>query len=88
MIEQPPAGMKKINNLFADAQSTESVSLPNAAGTAANKMARPVAANKTKALNLALISSSTTAKEKTLETGSQKSPYGVQNMSEGKTPQV
>lgn len=67
MIEQPPASMKKINNLFADAQSTESVSLPNASGTFSGKFG-PTAASKMKVLNLALISSAATAKEQTLET--------------------
>lgn len=89
MIEPPPAGLKKINNLFADTQSTEPVSLPNASGTfSSNKFDkfRATAASKMKALNLALLTSTTSAREKTLDTGSQESPYGLQNISTGKTP--
>lgn len=55
--------MKKINNLFADAQSVESVSLPNASGTFTSSNFRATAVSKMKVLNLALVSSAATAKE-------------------------
>ena len=81
MIEQPPAAVRKINNLFADgAQSTESVSLPNAQGTFVSAQLRSTTTNKAKVLNLALASSASTVKEKTLDAGSQKSPYGLKDL--------
>ena len=33
MIEQPPATLRKVNNLFADVQSADSVTLPYAASS-------------------------------------------------------
>ena len=83
MIEQPPASLRKVNNLFADAQSAEPVTLPYAPTGSAGFPERAMEPCNSKGLNLGIISTGNSEKDHGThecchtESASQKSAYAI-----------